>query len=85
MDGPWRDLWGIGAYANPSHYNRVQPIGGALWLKYKAMGYERSCLGYPTTGEFSRYAGEVVQYFNGGVLAWTAGKATAHCHNGKTY
>jgi uncharacterized protein with LGFP repeats len=45
----------------------AHPVAGSIGALWKSMGYERSALGYPTSGE-QRVAGGVLQTFTGGAV-----------------
>jgi hypothetical protein len=57
----------------------AHPVWGAIGALWASMGWERSCLGYPTSGELPYGAG-VIQYFERGSITWTAaGGAVSSC------
>jgi len=46
------------------------PVHGAIRVTWADLGWERSALGYPTSGELATSTG-VVQHFQGGDVTWT--------------
>ncbi|HEY0640258.1 MAG TPA: N-acetylmuramoyl-L-alanine amidase [Pseudonocardiaceae bacterium] len=50
----------------------AHPVWGDIRAKWESMGWERSCLGYPTSDEIPTPTG-VIQHFERGSISWTPG------------
>ncbi len=54
-----------------SSTTKGQPLSGGFLTKWKALGWERSSLGLPTSGEFSS-GGKTHQNFEKGYMTFTS-------------
>lgn len=61
----------------------AQPVSGGFYQLWASLGWERSFLGYPTSGELRADNG-VFQRFQGGTLYWSAATG-AHSVSGAFY
>jgi len=57
-----------------SHASGAHPTWGAILTRYSALKFERSPLGYPTSGESCRSATTCTQTYQFGQITWNSGK-----------
>jgi glucose/arabinose dehydrogenase len=62
-----------------SKSTKAHLVYGNIRAKYRAMGYERGCLGFPTSDEFSIPGGRRNTFKHGSITAYTTGKITGTC------
>ena len=80
--GVFQVFQGTTLYWSPA--TGVQPVSGAFYQLWASLGWERSFLGYPTSGELPAANGGVFQRFQGGTLYWSP-TTGAHSVTGAFY